>query len=412
MLKILLYKIKYWYHLLINGFVAFFYSLKFGFPQNKLKFIAITGTDGKTTTASLIFHLLKKEKKEVGLISTVSAQINDQEIETGLHNTCLEVKDLYPLLNKMVKKKVEYVVIEATSQGIYQNRLFGIRPFLAGVTNITRDHFDYHLNYENYWQAKQLLLKKSKNVILNADDSSFAKLSQVNSNFLAYSQIEEKCQFGKIKANDFQEINQLIKKTFSTNFNQENARLATMVGLLLNLKLKNLKMGLKTFHLPKGRQEIFKIKNKKNLTFIIDFAHTPNALFNLLKNVKTNFAQKSQKIISVVGCTGRRDIGKRPEIGRICAENSDLAIFTSDDTYDEKIESIIFQMKQDLNGYHNRVVSEIDRFQAIKKAIQLAEKNDIICLCGKGHEKSICLNGVDQPWDEKEKVLEALKEND
>jgi UDP-N-acetylmuramoyl-L-alanyl-D-glutamate--2,6-diaminopimelate ligase len=410
--KKFLYKIKYFYHLIFNGLMAIFYSFKLGFPQCKLKFIIVTGTDGKTTTASLLFHLLRNSKKKVGLISTVSAKINDEEIETGLHNTCLEIKDLYPLLKKMVNKKVEYVVLEATSQGIYQSRLFGIKPLISGITNITRDHLDYHLNYENYFKAKQLLLKKSKTIVLNADDVSFAQLNKINNHYFAYAGNLENCVIDENIKEDFKKINQEIKNIFSTNFNQANARLASLIVLFLGLNLVDLTKSLKSFHLPKGRQEILKVKNRKNLTFIVDFAHTPNALSNLLENVRKNFASKKQRIITVIGCTGRRDIGKRPEIGRICAEKSDLAIFTADDTYDEKIEVIIFQMKQDLKKSHDKIISVSDRFKAIAKAIELAKKNDIICLCGKGHEKSICLNGADQPWDEKEKILEALEKND
>ncbi len=425
LIKHFLYRLKFFYHLFVNSFLSFVYSIKYHFPQNKLKFIIVTGTDGKTTSCNLIYHLIKTSGHKVSLISTVSAIIGDQVFETGLHNTCPEIKDLYALLYQMKEQKTEYVILEATSQGIFQNRIFGLKPLIVGITNITRDHFDYHLNYKNYFLAKQMMLKRSPVVVLNQEDQSYSQLLLLNKGklILSYNRDVKKIIFKRHLAylsqqkglknkelSDVKKIFVIIKKKFCADFNQSNAVLASQIVYYLGFESRHIIMGLESFSLPKGRQEVVKVKNKKNLIFLIDFAHTPNGVEKFLVSVRKNFCQKKQNLITVAGCTGRRDVGKRPQMGLVLASLSDLTIFTSDDTRDEKIEVIINQMKQDLHTFHHRVLSVSDREQAIATAIKIASPDSIICLCGKGHEKSICLNNIDYPWDEKKVVLKLIKE--
>ncbi|MEA2056555.1 MAG: Mur ligase family protein, partial [Patescibacteria group bacterium] len=217
----LIYRLKRPYHFVKTGLLKGFRAqLKYGFPAKKIKVLLITGTDGKTTTSNLLYHLLNQTKKKTGLISTVGAYIGNKKVDTGLHVTAPGPEKLQNFIKKMVDKKFEYLVLEFTSHGAYQFRDWGIKPHIAGLTNITHEHLDYHLTYQNYLEAKLLLLKKASMVFLNQNDQSFyelkEKLNAKEQKIKSYS-VEEK--FGK-------KIDKAINKTFPEKFNQANAHLA------------------------------------------------------------------------------------------------------------------------------------------------------------------------------------------
>ena len=395
----LIYKLKRPYHLLKTGLAKGLKArLQYNFPDKKLKIIAITGTDGKTTSSTLLYHVLKASGKKVGLISTVGAYIGEQKIETGFHVTSPSPDQLFAFMKRMLTEGIEYLVLEFTSQGAYQSRLFGIKPLIAGVTNIDQDHFDYHLNYQNYLAAKAIVLKKAKTVVLNEDDQSYYRLRRLfpSSQYkvLEYSQ--------EIKLAT--KVEKAIKERFLEAFNQNNARLVSTIALELGLEPGAIAQAINQFEGVEGRMQI--IPNQKGLKIVVDFAHTPQGLRSALTALRKN----QGKLIAVYGCAGLRDAAKRPMMGEIGVELADLLVFTAEDPRTEDIWSIIRQMKESLQTGHNKIASVPDRQEAINFAIQkLAKKGDTVAIFGKGPEKSMCYGTTEIPWSDEEAVLKALK---
>jgi len=294
--------------------------------------------------------------------------------------------------------------LEFTSQGAYQYRLFGIHPTIAGVTNIDQDHFDYHLNYQNYLEAKATVLKKAKTVVLNADDQSYYRLKKFFPNnqyhVLEYGQ---ESKLGN-------KIEKAIKERFPEVFNQNNAHLVCTIALELDIDQENISRSLISFEGVKGRMQF--IENNKNLKIVVDFAHTPQGLRSALTALKTLMKKDkmSGKLIAVYGCAGLRDAAKRPMMGQIGVELADLLVFTAEDPRTENIWSIIRQMKESLTIGHDKILSIPDRQEAINFAIQkLAKKGDIVAIFGKGPEQSMCYGTTEIPWSDENAVKEALK---
>ncbi|MFZ5437458.1 MAG: Mur ligase family protein [Patescibacteria group bacterium] len=400
----IIYNLKYWYHFfktgLIKGALA---SIKYNFPARKLKIIAITGTDGKTTSTTMLYHVLKTANKRVALLSTVAAYIGDEKIDTGFHVTSPDADKLQKFLARMVKNKIEYLVLEFTSHGAYQNRLWGIKPAIVGITNVTHEHLDYHLNYDNYLEAKTKVIRKAPVVVLNEDDASFNKIKKYlsNKNQLVTYGVEQKLT---------KKVREAIQNKFLASYNQLNAKLVAKIAEQLNLTAEEIAQGIKNFPGVEGRMQFIKSK-KRSLTVVIDFAHTPNALENALVAIK-KYMKKHKitgKLISVYGCAGLRDVKKRPAMGKIGLEHSDLAVFTAEDPRTEDVWSIIRQMKEQLTTGHNRIISIADREKAIDFTINnLAKKGDVVALFGKGPEKSMCYGKVEYPWSEEATVEKAL----
>mgnify|MGYP006420701987 CR=1 FL=1 len=403
----IIYDLKYWYHFLktglLKGAVA---SAKYKFPAKKLKIIAITGTDGKTSSATLLYHVLKTAGKKVALLSTVAAYIGDEKIDTGFHVTSPDADKLQKFMVEMVKKDMEYLVLEFTSHGAYQHRLWGIKPEIVGVTNITNEHLDYHLNYKNYLEAKSMVIKKAPLVILNEDDSSFVKIKRYLSpknNIVAYGK-----EYQPPK-----KIRDAIQARFLASYNQLNAKMVTKIALALNIEPEKIAQGIKKFPGVEGRMQFVKNK-KRNITVAIDFAHTPNALDKALIALRKYMKKEkiTGKLIAIYGCAGLRDAEKRPVMGKIGLQHADLVVFTAEDPRTEDIWSIIRQMTEQLETGHNRVVSIADRKEAIDFAInKLAKNGDLIALFGKGPEKSMCYGTVEYPWSEKATVEQAFANN-
>ena len=395
----LIYKLKRPYHLLKTGLAKGLKArLQYNFPDKKLKIIAITGTDGKTTSSTLLYHVLKASGKKVGLISTVGAYIGEQKIETGFHVTSPGPDQLFAFMKRMLTEGIEYLVLEFTSQGAYQSRLFGIKPLIAGVTNIDQDHFDYHLNYQNYLAAKAIVLKKAKTVVLNEDDQSYYRLRRLFPS--SQYKVLEYSQEIKLAA----KVEKAIKERFLEAFNQNNARLVSTIALELGLEPGAIAQAINQFEGVEGRMQI--IPNQKGLKIVVDFAHTPQGLRSALTALRKN----QGKLIAVYGCAGLRDAAKRPIMGEIGVELADLLVFTAEDPRTEDIWSIIRQMKESLQTGHNKIASVPDRQEAINFAIQkLAKKGDTVAIFGKGPEKSMCYGTTEIPWSDEEAVLKALK---
>jgi len=400
-----IYRLKRPYHLLKTGLAKGLPAqIKYGFPDRKLKIIGITGTDGKTTSSTLLYHILHQAGYKVALITTVAAYIGEEKFDTGFHVTSPSPDQLFAFMRQMVQRDIKYLILEFTSQGAYQHRLFGLRPLLAGVTNIDQDHFDYHLNYRNYLAAKALVLQKSKTIVLNEDDQSYYRLRKIlqggGRHLIDYG--------SKIKLAS--KIETAIKQRFIENFNQNNARLVSTMALELGVEATAIVKAIPSFKGVIGRMQ--EIPNKKGLKIIIDFAHTSQGLRSALTALQT--IRKKEKlpgrIIAIYGCAGLRDAAKRPLMGEIGVALADLCVFTAEDPRTEDIWSIIRQMKESLTTGHNKVVSIPDRQEAITFAInKLAKKGDIVALFGKGPEKSMCYGTEELPWSEEEAIKKALQ---
>ena len=371
-------------------------SAWWGYPARKLRIIGVTGTDGKTTTSSIIYWLLKKGGKKAGLITSVSAKLGEAEVDTGFHVTNPEPIPLHKLLSEMVKRKLEYAVLEVTSHGLDQDRVWGI-PFEIGVlTNITHEHLDYHKNMENYIKAKAKLFLGVKKAILNSSDSSFKQLQKYIPDTV------KTISYPGLGLDPL--VVKAIKHRFPERYNRFNAEAAYLVATEYGIKTEDIIDGLTSFPSVAGRLE--EIKNDKGIKIYIDFAHTPNAL----KSVLTELKKRSKgKLISVFGCAGERDKKKRPLMGKISTEIADTSVITSEDPRNEKPENIFEEITSEIKDDKKYVLIP-ERGEAIAFAIQkLAKKGDTVVFCGKGHEKSMAYKGVEYPWSDYEAVRVALK---
>ncbi len=407
MFKHIIYYLKRPYHFFKTGLLqGLFGQLKYRFPANQIKVITITGTDGKTTTSTLVFNMLNQAGHKAGLISTVEAKIGQAKIETGLHVTAPRPLQLQKLLRQMVDANCEYAVIEMTSHGVYQYRDWGIKPVIAGLTNVSHEHLDYHLDYNQYIQAKSILLRKAQVVFLNEDDQSFYRMKQrldlkqqkVNS-YSAQEKLDSK-------------IHQTIKVKFPESYNQMNARLAVKIAQHLQLKTTDITQAIKNFQGVAGRME--EVEAGQPFRVFVDFAHTPNALDNALSSLRKKLSQQKRKgrLITLFGSAGHRDQSKRPFMGQAAVKHADLVIITADDPRTENVWTIIQQIKSGAKGSLHKIISIADRRRALEFALtELAKPGDIVGLMGKGPEKSLAIGHQEIPWSDKKIATEILQQN-
>ncbi|KUK79693.1 MAG: UDP-N-acetylmuramyl-tripeptide synthetase [Microgenomates bacterium 39_7] len=402
-----IYFLKRPYHFVKTGlFRGTWGQLKYRFPAKKINVIAITGTDGKTTTSSLIFHILNSSKKKTGLISTVVAKIGNKEIDTGLHVTAPDPLQLNQFLREMVDEKCEYAVLEMTSHGAYQYRDWGIKPIIAGLTNVTHEHLDYHPDYDRYIDAKCLLLRKAPVAVINEDDRSFYKIRQRLD--LKQQEVDSFSMDEKLPPS----INKAINKRFPEPYNHANARLAVKITQLLEIDDKDIASAIITFPGVEGRMQEIDVGQKFRV--VVDFAHTPNAIDQALSALKLQLKKqkKKGKLIALFGSAGKRDVTKRPNMGQAAVKNADIVIITADDPRNEDIWSIIHQIKSGVKDDHQKIVSITDRYQAIKFALtQLAQPGDIVALLGKGAEKSLAIGKQEIPWSDQKVAEQIIKES-
>lgn len=337
----------------------------YGNPAKKLKLIGITGTNGKTSTAQMLTKILK-----AGYIGTINYSYKN--IKFPARETTPDAITLHKLLRKFADASAKYVVIEATSQGLEQKRLHGLQFEIGIFTNLTQDHLDYHKNFKNYLKAKQILFDQSKIAVLNKDDPASKKIK--HKKIIWYS-----------KAN--------IKLKMPGEFNKYNAGAALAAAKIL--KIKNINIIKKVT--VTGRFE--PVGNR----VIIDYAHTPDALENLLKN-----AHKitKKKLICVFGCGGDRDKTKRPKMGRIATKICDFVIITSDNPRTENPKKIIKNIVSGISKKNFEIIE--NRAKAIKKAIKISQKNDLVVIAGKGHENYQILGNKKIHFDDREQARKAL----
>jgi len=369
----------------------------FGNPSKKLKIVGITGTNGKTTTATLLYKIATELGYKAGLIGTVENIIINEKRPTI--NTTPGLIALNKLLSEMVEKGVEYVFMEVSSHGIDQKRIAGIN-FVGGIfTNLTHDHLDYHKSFENYFFAKKKFfqnLSKNAFALSNIDDEYGKRiLEKIRA---------KKYTYGFKNNADFSER---LETKLVGEFNAYNILAIYSASVLLGFNKQKVKEIIKNLDPVAGRFE--SIKSKNNITGIVDFAHTPDALENVLKTIQ-KMKKDGEKIITVFGCGGDRDVLKRSIMTKIVYKNSDIIIPTADNPRSENLEKIFQGMKK---GLPNKVFKEVffiaGRGEAIKKACSLALAGDYILLAGKGHEKYQEMLGVKVPFNDMEELKKFLQ---
>ncbi|MDE6670994.1 MAG: UDP-N-acetylmuramoyl-L-alanyl-D-glutamate--2,6-diaminopimelate ligase [Ruminococcus sp.] len=387
-------------------------SAWFGHPEKKIKMIGVTGTNGKTTTTNIIKHILMKNGHKTGLVGTIQNEIGNEIIHTD--NTTPFAYDFMALLDRMVKSGCEYVVMEVSSFGLVQNRIGSSHFDVALFTNLTQDHLDYHKDMEDYYQAKKLLFGMCDKAICNIDDHYGERLyNEINCpeySFSTEKNADFKAENISVKANGSEFDFSLDGKSYhvKTNmtgmFNISNVLGAVAICIQEGIPVEDIISAVGSYGGVKGRCEI--IPTGRDFTVICDYAHTPDALENVLKSLKP-YAEN--RLICLFGCGGNRDSAKRPEMAKSAEKYADKLIITSDNPRDEKPEEIINEI---LSGLAGDVPYDVvtDRREAIYHALKTAEKGDIIVLAGKGHEDyQILENNRHIHFDEREVVSDGLK---
>ena len=398
-----------------NSALAFMAANYFGDPSRKLKLVGITGTNGKTTIASLLYQLFKKAGYKVGLLSTVKIMVD--EVEYKATHTTPDSITINHFLKEMVENEVEYCFMEVSSHGIHQKRTEALH-FVGGIfTNLSHDHLDYHPTFAEYRDVKKSFfdhLPKTAFILSNIDDK--------NGQVMLQNTAAKKCTYALKTYADYKAQileNQLSGLLLKINGNEVwvkligtfNAyNLLAIYGTAVELGMESLEVLrlLSDLESVSGRFQF--IVSSTNITAIVDYAHTPDALDNVLKTINA-IRTKNEQLITVVGCGGNRDKTKRPIMAGIASELSDKAIFTSDNPRNEKPEAIIAEMEQGVAPQnYKKTLTISDRKQAIRTACQLAQPNDIILIAGKGHETYQEIKGIRQHFDDMETVKEVLEQ--
>ena len=385
-------------------------------PSNNFKLIGVTGTKGKTTTTFMIKEILEEAGKKVGLIGTIATYINGKKIQNS-DRTTPESLELQQIFQKMKENDVEYVVMEVSSQSLKLHRVDGCNFDIVVFTNFSEDHISEkeHPNMQDYFESKLKLFKMCKKGFSNIDDLYGAKIPSLfpESDIEGYG-IDN---YGKFLAKDItvtnsfvdfkfklSERNERIKIDIPGRFTVYNALAAICVCKTFGISSENIKDALLNIKVP-GRSEM--VENKLEIPIMIDYAHSPESLQNILSAVKS---YTKGRVISVFGCGGDRDTRKRPLMGEISGKIADYTIITSDNPRTENPEEIVNQIEEGIKNTNGKYEKIVDRTEAIKKAIKIASKSDIVVLAGKGHEPYQEINGIKHPFDERIIVKEIINQ--
>ncbi len=424
-----------------RGVLASIYSLIYNNPQKSFKIIGVTGTSGKSTTSLMIYQFLNANNIKAGLISTVEAYAGEEVIDTGLHVTTPDSRDLYKIFKKMKEQNVEYVVLETSSHALDQNRFGKLEFEYAVFTNIKNDHLDWHKTWENYALSKAILLKllkKSGVAVLNKDDSktytflqTYIRNNNLDIKVIPYSKKHEAKNIKLDAGIEFNYLKESFKFNITGEFNIENILASLKVLVDLNVSLKDLSNSSKNISLPKGRLEVVK---KSPFKVIVDFAHNADSLKVSLESLKK--IKGKGRLIVVFGSAGLRDVKKRFDMGEIASQLADIIIVTSEDPrteslsdinseilrgaskfklikrFKDHIDFLNFEFKN-LNIKNNSIFtfdeeSVNSRYDAIKFAIDIAKPDDIIVTQGKGHEKSLAFGNTEYPFSDFDAIERAL----
>ena len=386
----------------------------YGNPSKKFKLVGITGTKGKTTTTFMIKSILEAQGKKVGLIGTVANYIGSKNLGESARTTP-DSLELQRLFSQMVKEKIDVVVMEVSSQALKLHRVDGLDFDIGVFTNFSEDHIspNEHQDMEDYINSKLKLMEMCKAGFINADDFKVSKIKKIlpDKDIKSFG-IDNECDLlakdititnssvdFKVKIDG---KNERIKTGIPGRFSVYNSLAAIAVSTKLGANAEQIKEALLAVRVP-GRSEL--VDNKKGLTIMIDYAHSPESLQSILSAVKS---YTRGKVISVFGCGGDRDKTKRPIMGQISASIADFTIVTSDNPRTEKPEAIVAEIEEGCKKSKGKYIVIVDRTEAIKYAINMATKNDIIILAGKGHETYQEINGVKNHYDEREIIKEVI----
>jgi UDP-N-acetylmuramoyl-L-alanyl-D-glutamate--2,6-diaminopimelate ligase len=392
-----------------------------GHPEKKMKFIGVTGTDGKTTTVNILAAMLKKAGIRTGMSSTVGAVIGKSKVSSKVLQTGSPSPDvLFPLLLEMKKKGMEMVVLETTSHGLNQDR-FGDIIFEVGViTNLASDHMEYHGNIKEYRRVKARVIDKSKKVVLNELGGEYEyfkrKASKKAVSFNRKKGVRNVSYvFGGNGIKQRAEIKYgskwvRIETLLLGDYNLENILAVGKVAELFGIKQADFVEAINNFVGVEGR--LVRVANNKGVNAMVDFAHTEQGLKGILSLVNTKLKKKDEKIIVVFGCNGDRDRTKRAPMGKVAAKLSDVVIITNEDPRNEDPGQIFEDIEKGLKKggmkFGKSYFREDDREKAIEKAVRMAKKGDWVLCLGKGHEKTINIGSKFLDWDEREVLRKAL----
>lgn len=421
-------------------------SLVNGLPLHGVKVIGVTGTSGKSTTSTMIYHLLKSHGLRVGLISTVQAKIGDVEIDTGFHVTTPDPIDLQRIAKRMRKEGMDYLVLETSSHALHQGRVGMIKFEVSVFTNIQRDHLDYHKTWEDYAFSKARLILKTRDdgyIVVNQDDLSydfllvFCKRYNIKSKVVEYSESKE---LTKLDLShffpSFEYKGELFKLSIFGDYNIQNALAAIKVGEIFGIDLSKIRGYLENFTTLPGRMEILQ---KEPFSVIVDFAHNTDSLKKALLSLRRYARANGSKIIAIFGSAGLRDIEKRFDMGKVSGELVDITIVTAEDPRTESLADINSEILRGCesggaklikrflssddyklnsskfsDGTNSKIVFSFDeesvnsRYDAIEFGISLARAGDIVVTFGKGHEQSLCFGKTEYLFSDHQAVDRAL----
>ncbi len=388
----MLRSLKGLYHLL----VAIYANIRFGFPSRKLTVIGVTGTDGKTTTATLIYEILLAAGYKTSMITSVNAVVAGKTYDTGFHVTTPNAYFVQKYLREAVDHGDTHMVLEVTSHGLSQYRVFGVRFAVGVITNVTHEHLDWHGSFAQYLKTKLSLLKKARIAILNRDEAELYNqaVPTVRRKTLVTYGIRREA---KITPKNYPLRTQLLGE-----FNQYNCLAALAASHALAIPKKVAITAVSNFPGVPGRMEVVA---REPCTVIVDFAHTPNAIDKALKSART-FTKK--RLIHVFGSAGLRDRTKRPLMGRASSKYADVIVLTEEDYRTENVETIMDEIAAGIEP-GPQVYRFPNRQNAIDFAIKLAAPGDLVITTGKGHEKSLARGKTEYPWSDQEAVKKALK---
>ena len=389
-------------------------TMFYGEPSRKLKLVGVTGTNGKTTIATLLYRMFREFGRKVGLLSTVCNYINDEEVPAS--HTTPDPIELNSLLAKMVEAGCEYAFMECSSHAIHQHRIGGLE-FVGGIfTNLTRDHLDYHKTFENYRNAKKMFfdgLPKTAFAITNADDKNGMIMVQNTKATVKTYSIKRMADFrAKILECHFEGMylevdGKEVGVQFIGKFNVSNLLAVYGAAIMLGKKPEDVLIAMSTLKSVNGRLE--PIQSPEGYTAVVDYAHTPDALENVLSAIHDVLDGKGGHVITVCGAGGHRDKGKRPLMAQEAVKQSDTVILTSDNPRDEEPQAIIDDMLAGLDTpQRKKVLTITDRKEAIRTAAMMAQKGDVILVAGKGHENYQEINGVKHHFDDHEVIREIF----
>ena len=365
-------------------------GIKNGFPGKKLRVIGVTGTNGKTTTCFMIWHMLNLAGHKTGLMTTVAHGIDKLEPELN-HMTTVDAITLNKRIKEIADAGAEFLVLEITSHALAEYRILNIPVEIAAFTNLTHEHLDYHKTLEGYRNAKGKLIEKAKYSILNADDPATEHYKKIAKDYSTYGIEKGRNRPENIKLNvsgvKYKYHGMKIETQIPGVFNVYNSLAAAMVGEKLGLTNSQIEEGIKTLESVEGRMNV--IDEGQDFTVIVDYAHAPDAIEKVFDSVKDHKGH----IISVHGGAGRRDPSTRPIRGEILADHSDIVIITEDDSRDEDLETIMNGFVEGAEKHGKKLGKDLfkepDRGKAIALAFEKAKKGDLVLILGKGHEKTI-----------------------